>query len=209
MNYTTEVKMLERWFDATNYYLYDNELEKPVITYSPDPKGKSYGWFTTYKAWKQGEQESYEINISANLERKATDILATLMHEMAHLYNKMHDLKDCSRGGTYHNRQFKDTAEKHGLTVEQDKKYGWTKTAIRPELADWAEQITAEYKMMHRTEPTNGTETKKRTSYKHVCPCCGAIARTTKRISLICGDCYTISKIGGTEPHIIEMEIED
>ena len=62
---------------------------------------------------------------------------ATILHEMVHLYNIQHDIQDCSRGGTYHNKKFKAEAEKHMLRIEKDKRYGWTITHPTKELLDY------------------------------------------------------------------------
>ena len=46
-------------------------------------------------------------------------------------------VQDTSRGGTYHNKKYKEAAEQHGLTVEKDAKYGWTKTSLNDEAKDF------------------------------------------------------------------------
>ena len=39
------------------------------------------------------------------------ELAATLLHEMAHLYNLEHGIQDVSNNGYYHNMKFKATAE--------------------------------------------------------------------------------------------------
>ena len=39
--------------------------------------------------------------------------------------NLQNKVQDTSRSGMYHNKKFKEVAEKHGLTVEKDSKYGY------------------------------------------------------------------------------------
>lgn len=41
--YYETVKTLEELFDTFNNHLFDGELEKPVITVSPDSTGGAYG----------------------------------------------------------------------------------------------------------------------------------------------------------------------
>lgn len=68
----------------------------------------------------------FVLNILQDLFEQVAE---TLLHEMVHLYNLQIGVQDTSRGGTYHNKKYKEAAEKHGLTVEKDAKYGWTKTS--------------------------------------------------------------------------------
>ena len=85
--YIKTAEYLSRLYDYVNDKLFDNELEKPVITIQTDEKNKAYGWFTLKKVWKESEEDegSYEINISAQyLNRPISAITATLIHEMCH-----------------------------------------------------------------------------------------------------------------------------
>lgn len=49
-------------------------------------------------------------------------------HEMVHLYCREHGIKEVSRGGSYHNKRFKEIAEAHGLTCVQCGRHGWNTT---------------------------------------------------------------------------------
>lgn len=40
----------------------------------------------------------------------------------------------------YHNKRFKEEAEKRGLVIEKHPTYGWTITIPSKELCDWLEQ---------------------------------------------------------------------
>ena len=149
------IEKLESLFSKFNEKFYNTELQTPVITVSPDTTKGAYGWCTAWKAWTIGEQKKvadlstltkedleamkkddgfYEINICAeHLARPFEQVAETLLHEMVHLYNLQIGVQDTSRGGTYHNKKYKEAAEKHGLTVEKDAKYGWTKTSLNDE----------------------------------------------------------------------------
>lgn len=129
------IEKLESLFSKFNKTFYDNGLEKPVITVSPDTTKGAYGWCTSWKAWSNEEQQEgegyYEINICAEyLSRPFEDIAETLLHEMVHLYNLQVGVQDTSRGGTYHNKKFKEAAEQHGLVAEASGKYGYTDTSL-------------------------------------------------------------------------------
>ena len=203
---TTTIEQLENWFDAVNRKYYANELPRPIMTIAPDEKKKAYGWCTTYKAWTDGKQSNYEINISANYaNRSMTETISTIMHEAVHLYNILHNVKDCTRNGFYHNKNFKNEAERRGLKVTQSKKYGYAHTDPDEEAIRWISTLE-EKKIMYRPD-IEKPETKKQKSFKYVCPHCGAIARTTKQIRLICGNCYFSDEEIDCEE--IEMECEN
>lgn len=148
------IDKLENLFSKFNEKFYNGELQTPIITVSPDTTKGAYGWCTAWKAWsnKQPEQKKtvdlavmskedlenlkkdegfYEINICAeHLARPFEQVAETLLHEMVHLYNLQIGVQDTSRGGTYHNKKYKEAAEQHGLTVGKDAKYGWTVTTL-------------------------------------------------------------------------------
>lgn len=184
-------------FNAINEHYYNGELEKPVITFKEGARKSAYGWIETRKQWVQGKNERYEINISVDYigTRSVESTIATLMHEMAHLYNLMNGIKDTSRGGVYHNKRFKETAEEHGLIIEHTEHIGWSLTSLPDSTKEWIKNnINIKginiYKRV--AERATGTSTKpKQSMRKLVCPCCGNIVRVTKDIKVICGECTT------------------
>ena len=207
---------LEKMFRALNRDSFGGELEEPIITIQSTPG--AYGHVTVGKTWKRKDDWRHELNIAADwLERPIEEITATLIHEMVHLYNIKQGIQDCSRGGTYHNKKFKEEAEKHMIHIEKHEKYGWTITTPTDDLLEYILSQGWEEFQMSRfpigglirgpggekvkggdTEgPEGDKEPPKKTSWKHVCPQCKAIARTTKEFPLICGICN------------VPMEIED
>ena len=192
MTVTNEIKKLEKAFEVFNERFYGNELKRPVIQFYADTKEKTYGWITTSQVWNENGYKTYEINICANFaDRGMAKIYATLLHEMAHLYNLEHGIIDTSSNGYYHNKNFRKTAEEHGLIVSKDSKYGWSVTNLNENAESFindtfiSENLTMKYQM-----PPKKEKTKKQNSFKHVCPNCGAIARTSKDgMHLVCGDC--------------------
>lgn len=185
------IEQLEKLFSKLNKDLFEDKLPLPIITIQSRGKRKGIlGWFTTYKAWENGNGGRYEINIVAeSLDRPYIEIAETMLHEMCHLYNKVNDIQDCSRGETYHNQKFKESAEKHLLKVEHSSRYGFAHTTATEEF----EKLFSKYYQyefcFRKTKETISKGTPKATSYKHSCGCCGNIARTTKVIKLICGEC--------------------
>lgn len=58
---------LETLFSKFNAWFFENKLESPVITVSPDHTRGAYGWCTSWKAWQNGAKEGgfYEVNLCA------------------------------------------------------------------------------------------------------------------------------------------------
>lgn len=178
----------------------------------------AYGHITTVKTWtvstEQGTEQRYEINIStATLDRPIENTTATLLHEMAHLYNLVHGIRDTSsQSGAYHNKRFKATAEAHGLVIDHHEKYGWTITSPSEELLDFI--IFMGWQDIQMTEGLTwadmcgtGTASKgpgssqtgapkppkaKSSTRRWVCPKCGTIIRSTKEVRVICADCMEL-----------------
>lgn len=128
---------LEKLYDKLNADFFDGVLDRPVITIQSS--SRSYGHYTLYDAWSVKGEGHKEINIAAGtLNRPIEYTVCTLLHEMCHQYNnEIVNTQDCSRGGTYHNKYFKQTAETHGLIVTRTEKYGWSTTTPSDELLEW------------------------------------------------------------------------
>lgn len=189
-NYYEVTQILDQLFDKFNEKYYGGEITKPLIAVMHDPKKSSYGWCSTQKIWKGENGDFYEINICAeSLSRPIKEICATLLHEMAHLYNLEHGIKDCS-GGYYHNKKFKETAEAHGLVIEKDAKHGWSSTSLKEDTAQWIdENIEIESFGLSRVEPEVKAAVKRHKYKYYVCPCCGAKFYSIYEISAQCTDC--------------------
>ncbi len=187
------IEKLESYFSKINDKFYNGELQKAVITVSPDNTKGAYGWCTSWKAWKDSDNQDegyYEINICAEyLSRPFEDVIGTLMHEMVHLYNLQNGVKDTSRGGTYHNKKFKEAAEAHGLLPEKDEKYGWIGRKLNDEAKAFVESLHETKFDLFRETPTKIKGTSKQSSRKYVCPCCGLIIRATKEVKVMCMEC--------------------
>lgn len=83
---------------------------------------------------KEEDKEIYhEINICAErMNRPVNDVLETLLHECAHLYNNILGVEDCNEA-QYHNKHFKSAAEKFGLIVDKFPGRGWALTSLSEE----------------------------------------------------------------------------
>lgn len=187
-------------FNAINRDFYANELEKVIITVKEGKRKNAYGWIESQKHWNQNGKERHEINISVDYigERTVVQTITTLMHEMAHLYNTQNGIKDTTRGGTYHNKRFKESAEAHGLVCEPNEHIGWAHTTPTPETREWIEKNIPiksfrVYKQIAEKEPNESKP--KQSMRKLVCPLCGNAARVTKDISILCGECSSEEKL--------------
>lgn len=185
--YVATVKYLERLFDFCNNKLFNNELEKPVITVQLDSKNKTNGWFTPSKVWKwNGASEgAHEINITAQqLNRPVKAIASTMIHVMCHLYAEVNNMQDTSRSGTYHNKLFKKIAEQHGFI-------GWSHTELTPEtdvlITSFVEHNPET--LIYRAPVFKGQTVKTSSTRKYVCPCCQQSVRATKQVNIMCLDC--------------------
>lgn len=197
---------LEKIFRALNEDFFSGELEEPIITIQ-STKG-AYGHVTISKVWKSENGQRHELNIGADtMNRPIENIVATMLHEMVHLYNLQHEIKDTSRSYTYHNKKFKTKAESVGLIIEHNDKIGWSITSPSEELIDYIiskdwEEISLNRGLGFSPRPDGAPKTggkdgededgepkKKSSTRKLVCPCCGCSVRATKKVRIMCMDC--------------------
>ena len=204
-SYNRVAGYLNKIFDLLNAEYFENALSRPTITIQSTPR--AYGHFTLNDdTWVSTIGGSHEINIGAGtLARPIEEVAATLLHEMVHYYNYENGIQDCSRGNTYHNKRFKQEAERRGLTITHSEKYGWSHTEPSEELLDFVIENGLTDILLNRNEWTgvqiggtgthNGgvdtAEKPPRTSStrKYACPCCGMSVRATKIVRIACMDC--------------------
>ena len=206
-NYRRVVQRLHNIFNLINADYFNNELPSDT-TITVQESLRAYGHCSISKVWKTADgAESHEINISAlYLDRPIEDVVTTLLHEVAHLYNLCNNIIDCSGSSlAYHNKQFKLTAEqKCHLVVEHDKRYGWTITkpseetidfCIRHDITDFLINREGAYSFGGFSIGTssNGNPIKPvrkpSSTRKYICPCCGNSFRATKNLNVLCIDC--------------------
>lgn len=204
-SYNRVTQYLNKVFKLINSEYFDNELEMPTITIQSTVG--AYGHVTTSKVWKtESGKASYELNIGADyLDRPIENIVATLIHEGCHLYAMQNGIKDTSNRGVYHNKRFKALAEDRGLIIEKHSRYGWTITTPSEATINFCIDNDLQEVLITRHTgitftgvgtgkngngtPVKPTAPKKGNSIKWLCPCCGAIVRSTKILNIVCGDC--------------------
>lgn len=195
---------LEKMYRQLNQDFFNGELEMPIITIQDTPR--AYGHVTVSKVWKRRDGVTqYELNIgAATMARPIENVCATLLHEMVHIYHLQNGIQDCSRGGAYHNKKFKEKAESVGLIIEYDQRIGWSVTSPSDTLIeyildhDWTDIDMCRGSFSHMPAGGSGSSgtsspapaTRKPSSTrKYSCPCCGNSVRATKDVRIICADC--------------------
>ena len=202
-SYNRVAGYLNKVFDLLNAEFFESELSRPTITIQSTPK--AYGHFSLREdTWVSKLGGTHEINIGAGtLSRPIEEVVSTLLHEMVHYYNYERGVQDCSRGNTYHNRKFREEAERRGLNVEHSDKYGWSHTSPSDLLLDFVLENDLSDILINRNEfsgfQMGGTGThsgtpitptaKKSSSRKYICPCCGMSVRATRSVNIGCLDC--------------------
>lgn len=210
-SYNRMAVYLNKLFDLLNRESFESALSRPAITIQSTPR--AYGHFSLRDdTWISKKGATHEINIGeGTLARPIEDICATLLHEMVHYHNYVNGVQDCSRGGTYHNRRFRDSAEAHGLMVDHHEKYGWTITTASNALLQFCLDNDLTDILINRNEfygirvPVGGTGNitttplppRKSSTRKYLCPCCGNSVRATKNVNIGCLDCSVQMVLAG------------
>lgn len=198
------VGQLEKMYTHINADFFGGTLPVPIITVQSKPG--TFGHCSTAKVWKRKGDDAYELNIAAEvLSYPIEETLDTMIHEMVHLYCRENGIKETSRGGKYHNKRFKEEAEKRGLECFQTEGYGWN-TRPTDKLVEYAlGKGWSEIEMNRggiqfpgiRTGATGTAATgpqiqggkRPSSTRKLQCPCCGNSVRATKTVRIMCMDC--------------------
>lgn len=209
------ISQLHLAFSYLNRDLFQGKLPEPAILIQSRGNRKlTLGWCTVNKIWKNEvtQEERYEINLVAEaINRGLLPVMATLLHEMVHLYNLENGIKDTSRGFTYHNKKFKEIAENHGLIIEHADKIGWSVTKLQQSTINliYSYGLDEEAFTMGRLETIEEEkkEVKRTKNRKYECPKCGAGVKSTMEVNIICGECNIPFVL--TNPEDFEVEKEE
>ena len=132
-------------------------------------------------------------------------------------HQRLNPIKDTSRGGTYHNKRFKEECEKRDLIISYHSRIGYSLTKPGPVLYDLVEEYGWKEKIrLFRTGKkissskggdsesghtgTDGSEPngkKKSSTRKYVCPKCRMSIRATKVVRVACIDCNNTQMVLG------------
>ncbi len=184
-NMSAVEKQLEHMFHILNREYFDGKLDEPAIVVKSDLKNRQK--ISTNKIWSGESINYYEISISAGLlNEPINEIAAALLHQCVHLWNLKCGIKDVSRGGAYHNKRFRDSAEEHGLKVKYDAQNGWVKTSATHQLSVFVQkQNWMSFSLKRNRQSFDGTNHTR----KYICPKCKNSVRATKIVRISCIDC--------------------
>lgn len=180
--------VLHKAFDKFNKKYYEGALPEVIIAVrSQGSRVGVMGWFTPAKVWTDGEDSKHEIVITAEtLNREPMDIMRTLHHEMIHLYCETNGIKDTSRSGAYHNKNFKAECLKRGFYYETDSpdsKIGWSSAQLTDDTKAVIEKWKLDFSVfgISRISFTGKEKKVKKTNrIKWTCPKCSETVTSTK-----------------------------
>lgn len=200
MQISEATRFLENAYVALNNKFFGGQLPPVIITIQSSPR--AYGHYTTWEnTWVGEGQGFHEINIGAEtLDRDASEVLATLSHEMCHHYCAVNNIKDTSRGGTYHNKKFKEVAEGTGaILVDYDPRIGYSPTRPTDALIAFIEEQGWTGVNLSRQSilglPGGKGRGRSNGVRKYVCPNCHCSVRATKAVNIGCLDCGTVMEL--------------
>ena len=199
------VSQLEHIYNSLNTDFFGGELPVPIITVQSKPG--TYGHCSVAKVWQRPDGGAYELNIAAEvLNYPIEETLDSMIHELVHLFCRQHGIQEVSRGGTYHNKRFKEEAERRGLECYRTEKYGWN-TRPTDRLVEYSlEKGWNEIQIGRSSVPPffhsgavgtaqggTGADTtggkRPSSTRKLICPRCGQSVRATRKVNILCGDC--------------------
>ena len=128
--YSDIVTELQRSYEFFYDYfkLRDDRYKDVIVTVQSSGRKNASGWVGE-SFWFSNDEKRTELNISAEfLSKPITDILGTLLHQMAHLKNSFELGIDPNQ--KYHTKNFKEAAELFGLHVSKVPCKGFALTGV-------------------------------------------------------------------------------
>jgi hypothetical protein len=123
------------------------EIPAAVVIVGPGTgNGRAvWGHFSGMRWQRMNDETRYsEIMVAGEgLQRPTADVLGTLLHEAAHALADARGIKDTSRQGRWHNKQFAKLANELGLTTEPDDKTGYATGMPHLTVERYGSTITA------------------------------------------------------------------
>ncbi len=174
------------------------EIPPVVIIIASGTASKQAKWgHHAPRRWHHASTEHAEVMISGEgLRREPREVLATLLHEAAHVLADARGITDTSRQGRYHNRKYALLAAELGLDVAEDSQFGWTITTVPDTTAQrYAAQLAAlaTAMILWRVDEHHARTVKRDTNLiAAVCPCGRKIrvaASTLREAPIVCQGC--------------------
>lgn len=186
------INELYRVFDLLNAKFFENKLNQPII--SIHSKKRAYGTFWSQSWINKNEKKPAYNEITINPEyfnRPTPDIVATLIHEMVHLYCFVADIKDTSNNSVYHNKKFKAEAEARGLIIEHAKTIGWSVTKLQEPTKELIKSFKINenvFDYYRKSYIPFKTPSVKKPRMKYRCEC-GHTISSSKELKIQCNVC--------------------
>jgi len=198
---TSEYGSFQSAFDWFNQQLFEGcPLPNVLITLNRHPKSKGYFSFNRFAGRTDADAKVHELALNPDVftGRSDEDILSTLVHEMAHLWQATHG--KLPRAG-YHDKQWSAKMESIGLVPSHTGHVGGKKTGqhMTHYILDGGLYQVA-YKTLQASgfllkwqspeEVKNGKPKKRSSKTKFTCPVCQQNAWAKADASITCGVCY-------------------
>lgn len=141
---------LERFFAFLNKR-FNLQMPSNLIVTIQETKENTNGYFKGHKGFNKiweclpfKQQDKTPINlitISSHILQDTEQIYETATHEYAHFINHTKGIKDTSKNGRYHNKEFKRQAEQLLLHVEKFGSYGHAFTSTTPQFLEMLKEF--------------------------------------------------------------------
>lgn len=194
---TEEYSAFDQAYDYFNAELFEGRLPLCMITLNR--KANTAGYFSPERFnSRQADDLTDEIALNPDGFEGRTDreVLSTLVHEMAHLWQQHFGAP--SRG-RYHNHEWAAKMDSLGLTPSSTGEPGGKRTGQRmshyiidggPFDASCRALLSTGFKLTWQSKRTgNGDKVTKKDKIKYTCPDCGVNAWGKPGLHLICGEC--------------------
>lgn len=193
-------KVLMQAYDTINFNYFDGRL--PVVKFSlfVTQRNKS-GWSIIKK------QDVYTIYVfDYCLFESVESIYIGIMHQIIHILNAENNIVDTSRNNQYHNKRFREVAEKHGLITRRTNAHGYDVVGIQQEvldkimISDFRRRLNQAIEKDMEIERNEKKQIRKMVRF--TCPSCKRKATAGLKMRLICGYCMV-------EMEHTDFQIED
>jgi hypothetical protein len=196
---TQEYTTLDDAYSYLNKHLFDNKLPECIITLQRGkPRMLGHFCFEKFESRENGKKVSeLELNPDNFNDRSDLDILSTIAHEMAHVYQH-HILDEHPRNG-YHDKTWglvmkdvglypSNTGEQGGKETGQQMTH-WIIQGGKFEIAAGAFLLNHKLNWNSIPKPPKEKGEKKKNREKFTCPSCMSSVWGKSSLNIMCGDC--------------------
>ncbi len=215
LNRTTQAPTGEQWaaysalFAYFNAELFGDELPPCILNFNGQLR-RAYGFFAKDR-WQSGERTTHEISLNPKTLKTRTpiEIAATVVHEMAHLWQATLGNSKCR---AYHDREWANKMVEVGLMPSNTGKPGGKRTgsqmthySIEGGVFDVAfAKMPSEFllpwlagRALDPSKPPKPRNDKT----KFTCPGCQANAWGIATLKIVCMGCYQLMTATGGAPY--------